>query len=75
MSKPTNPPDPDPNLARRFRVLAPLGMTTTDAHGKEHDHKPGALLTAAQLHTSDRHIRTLIRVGDLEEVTDELPAR
>jgi hypothetical protein len=70
-----NKETPDPNAARRFRVRAPLGMTTTDAAGHEHDHKPGAILTWAQLHTSARHVATLLRMGDLDEVRDDVPAR
>lgn len=62
---------------KRFRVCAPLGMTTTDKRGHETDHAPGAILTFAQLHTLPRYVRLLIRAGDLEEVTDDanVPAR
>lgn len=75
MSEQPQPTQPDPHAARRFRIRAPLGMTLTDAHGREHDHQAGAELAFATFHTTPRHLATLVRVGDLEEITDGVPTR
>jgi hypothetical protein len=65
------------NERRNFKVCNPYGITTTDRRGKERDHAEGAILSFKTFNTSIRHLLSLCKCGDLEEVAPDadIPVR